>query len=373
MTTRYRCEHSDCSFGFGTAFYEDSEQATRFKELIDVSADCRMADLLECRCGGIVYEIYVEVARAPTPDERVSVAGGESYGALILCCDLSGSMDRFVDNTKLSRYKAVVQAVSMLLRDFGGKTDVRADKKVWYSEGTRSLQYNRLLISIVRFGNNCSVLNLPGPGSLVTPWFTVKMLAEQEQWPVETQGHRAGYFALPAIMETVARKLLPVTCVERGGTNLRAVLEALRELSFDLYSTSDVPQKRGLPADFGMIGNISNAVDHDQLWAAIYTDGEITGTVASTEKALDDLVRAVPAMHRITAFFGTKALEDAARGGLLLRKIASVCYAKHDEPQVAYLNTEQAAKLRNVLHMATVSDQGICWKCLLNEKRATSL
>jgi len=369
MGSQYRCEHENCPFGFHVPFADNSEQSKKFKAKLGVEPDAPMSDLIYCGCDGLLLEVADTDAPAPSPDERNAKIGGESYGALILCCDLSGSMSMRLEDRNVSRYKAVIHAISLLLRDFAGKTSVNADEKQRYSEVGRSFQFNRLLISIVRFGDKVSLFEIDRPNLPKTPWFTVQMLAQQEQWPIDvTNEHNAGQFVLSSIMKTVEHTLLPLSCVGQSGTSVHLVLEQVRQLALSLYQKAMPPVERGLPADFGTIGRIANAPGHDQLWAAIYTDGEASGPLEWTRKSTEELLAAVPQLHRITAFFGKRSEEE--KGGALLKKIASPCYIDHGAPQLAYLNSEQALKLRNVLHMATVNDFGICWQCLQNQEFA---
>lgn len=351
---QYRCENDSCPHGYNALFTEGSERALKFKRDWGYPADRPLDDILFCKCSAMLMEVVA--VDPPVQQPRVIP---EDYGVLLLCCDLSSSMMVRNPESRSTNYHLVVHSLATLLHDFCG---VGRDR----TEAGRPMHYQRLLLAVVRYAETVSVFKLPrgdsAQGEVV--WFTPQMLAEAEAWPTDPEGT----FNIGAIETTVRDKILNRGCVKPSATNLQQALRTVQELGQQVTDG----QRGGdptLPENFRGIGYIPTFRDRRQFWSVIYTDGAVNYPDRSGEAvrlAAQSLSEAVPAMHRITAYFGKETQPDEREAVRLLQEIASPCFGLHDTTAAAYFGPEDAKNLRKIIHMATMDKDrsGICSLCL---------
>lgn len=343
-TTKYRCLNDACVYATPV---DDSDHAA--VELCKKHGFPSVADILSCpHC----KDLWIEI-QGPQP------APGEPYGVLTLACDLSGSMLTPLPNRKdKTRYDLVIDALAQLFQEFANTT-VR-----------RLAHYDRLLVSIIRYGANASIFELGG-----SPWFTVEQLATSFGWSVEA----SGLYNLEDIAACLRTRILPTPAspskaVGSDNTNFEAAFEAVAEVASPIKAALDGGTPTLLPSNFRGLGPIPSppgtTYDHRQWWLVTYSDGEpniaYQGDPYAAARAKNaDLAREYPQMHRITAFLGSEAA--AAR---LMYDVASPCTLPAHADKRAYFDPKQAMRLRSIIHMATVTQSGLCPTCL--EKHSSS-
>lgn len=359
MTTRYRCDQNPCRKGYHVPFADGTAQSNSFKQASQLPINWSMDEVFTCVCErGLIVPVEDPQPQQQVDDDDVVK---EWYGVLLLVCDLSGSMGvalrgsdgvrpargaRFGDP---SRWELVTDAVAKLLSDFSQSGN----------------HYDRLLLSVVRFGKNFSTFRLKtrnGPPEGVR-WFTTKMLAQAEAWPT------ANYdvFDQDAIRDTVRKSMLPRSAVDGAGTNLAPALEEAQRLAELVCSPP--PKCPELPENFGGIEVMQQIpgsnLSFQKFWGVIYSDG-LVGDESRALACKDALQAAAPGMIRLTAFFGDESDAAAAAGGQLMAKLATSCTLDHPAPVPAYFDHHESQRLRHIIRLATSAEgKGFCPQCLL--------
>lgn len=349
----YRCDQDPCRKGYHVPFADGTPRSRTFKQESRLPQSRPMAEVFSCVCGPGLIAAVPRKGRSESEDDVLK----EWYGALMLVCDLSGSMGTPVrqvaggfrsafgsDRSEPSRWDFITDSIAQIFYDFSQSGN----------------HYDRVLISVIRFGENCNTFRLKTPGGPAegVRWFTIKTLAEAMGWR-----HHSETFNHEAIRDTVRNHLLPRHAVDGTGTRLAPALEEARNLAELVYSPPDhCPE---LPASFGGLEPMHDAPDLKTFWSFVYTDGMVDDE-HRTLQAKDALQTTLPGMVRLTAFFGDRDDAFAATGGQLMMRIASTCTAGHTAPVPAYYTYEEFRRIRYILSLATHADRrGFCPRCLL--------